>query len=274
MVDLRQSDLYAHYQELRDWEVSEVFDKKGKAVQVFIKHMPVVKVSVLKCQRFERVPDWSLFKKFKKKNRVVYTVLEPLGGSRENYQREGYKVNKNSYLPTQTVVISLNKERDCLWNDLSKDARKTINDSRVEIRKLDGKAERNDFWKKWNSESKIITPSWKSFQDLIESFDKNMWLMGAFLDKEMVAGTIVLIAERRAYYYYAWTSLRGREAGGQYKLVWESILRLKKEDVEFFDLEGVEDERWPRKSWRGFSRFKSKFGGEKVSFLGSFSKWF
>ena len=111
MVDLRQSDLYAHYQELRGWEVSEVFDKKGKVVQVFVKRMPMIKISVLKCQRFERELDWSLFAEFKKKNRVIYTVLEPLGGSRKNYQREGYKVNKNSYLPTQTIVISLNKEK-------------------------------------------------------------------------------------------------------------------------------------------------------------------
>lgn len=274
MVDLRQSNLYARYQELGGWRISKIKDENGKDVQVFVKDLPGIGVSVLKCQRFHRELDWSLFKEFKKKNRVVYTVLEPLRGIRKNYQREGYKVNKNSYLPTQTIIISLNKERDYLWSNLSNDARKTISNSGVEIRKLDSEVGRSEFWERWNSESKIITPSWKSFQNLKKSFGKNMWLLGAFLDEEMVAGTVVLIVEKRAHYYYAWTSLRGREVGGQYKLVWESILELKNEGVEFFDLEGVEDERWPRKSWRGFSHFKSKFGGEKVSFLGSFSKWF
>lgn len=274
MADLRQSDLYAHYQELRGWRVSNIKDKSGKNVQIFIKDLPGIGISVLKCQKFEEELDWRSLREFKKKNRVVYTVLEPVSGRKENYQKEGYKINKNSYLPTKTIIIDLRKGKDYLWNDLSKDARKIINDSDVVIRKLKKETEISGFWKKWNKISKIVTPSWKSFKSLRESFGENMWHAGAFLNGKMVAGTIVLMSGKRGYYYYAWTGLKGREVGGQYKLVWESILRLKKEGVAFFDLEGVEDERWPRKSWRGFSYFKKKFGGVEKDFLGSFSKWF
>ena len=41
-----------------------------------------------------------------------------------------------------------------------------------------------------------------------------------------------------------------------------------------WDFEGIDDNRNPRKSWVGFSRFKMNFGGERVIYPLSYRQWF
>jgi len=47
----------------------------------------------------------------------------------------------------------------------------------------------------------------------------------------------------------------------------------KKMGCKIFDFEGIYDDRFPLKSWLGFSRFKKSFGGLEVEYPGAYSKF-
>ena len=87
-----------------------------------------------------------------------------------------------------------------------------------------------------------------------------------------IAGTIVLIAGRVAYYYYAFTAKEGRKTLAQYGLVWEAIRKAKKRGCRIFDFEGIYDKRFPMKPWHGFSHFKKSFSGKEVDYPGCWKK--
>lgn len=89
---------------------------------------------------------------------------------------------------------------------------------------------------------------------------------------EASAGAIFLLADSIAYYWQAFTSKGGRGKLTQYKIVWEGILWAKKMGAKVFDFEGIYDERFPNKSWLGFTHFKKSFGGYEVEYPGAFIK--
>ena len=59
-----------------------------------------------------------------------------------------------------------------------------------------------------------------------------------------------------------------------YLLHWEALKEAKKRGCQFYDFWGIDHKRWP-----GLTRFKNSFGGEIISYPGSFdfvisSKWY
>jgi lipid II:glycine glycyltransferase (peptidoglycan interpeptide bridge formation enzyme) len=57
-------------------------------------------------------------------------------------------------------------------------------------------------------------------------------------------------------------------------LVWEALKLAKKRGCRIFDFEGIYDERFPKAaaSWKGFTKFKEGFGGEKIVYLENFTR--
>ena len=86
------------------------------------------------------------------------------------------------------------------------------------------------------------------------------------------SGAIFLIGDKTAYYWQAFTNKEGRRALTQYKIVWEGILWAKAHGAKIFDFEGIYDERFPNKRWKGFSHFKKSFGGYEINYPGAFVK--
>ncbi len=272
MTDLRQSREYARYMETQGWKIEGV-----DGVEVFIKKMPFLPVSVMKIQRFEKELNWEEVNRLRKQNRVVYVVIEPTrvnGGSR--LMEQGYRRVKESYLPTKTLVVDLEKSEERLWQQLSKDTRQKVkkeNDVYIgEVTKGGGMEEFVNGWKK-AGKGYVLTA--KKLKDLKKSFGKKCFILAARGDGSdgMLAGIVVLMTTKTAYYYFAWTNETGRELGAQYKLVWEGMMKAKDKGMRTWDFEGIEDSRAPRKSWQGFSSFKKKFGGEEISFPGCFERW-
>lgn len=90
-------------------------------------------------------------------------------------------------------------------------------------------------------------------------------------EKIVLGGAIILIADKTAYYYRAFTTKEGRTKYAQYLIVWEAIRLAKKQGCRIFDFEGVFDPRFPVKNWQGFSHFKKSFGGKEVCYPGCFT---
>ena len=125
-------------------------------------------------------------------------------------------------------------------------------------------------WKKSAKRKSLWIPPVKDYLSLLKSFDKNCFCIT--IDDQ--AGAVILVHDSVAYYYYAGATGEGTKQNLPYLIVWKAMQEAKKRKCKIWDFEGIYDERWPNKGWKGFSHFKKSFGGYEVEFPGSFTKWF
>ena len=154
---------------------------------------------------------------------------------------------------------------------LKKDARRAIrknNQITVEGIKLKNIGGFRIAWKNAVGNKRHV-PTLAKLKALKKTFDKKAYFL---LTEDNSAGAIFLIGDKLAYYWQAFTNKNGRKSLAQYKIVWEGILKLKASGVRILDFEGVYDDRFPNKSWRGFSHFKKSFGGDEIKYPGAYVK--
>lgn len=139
----------------------------------------------------------------------------------------------------------------------------------------------NDFIILW-SQNALKRGFWVPIKDQIraqyETFGEDAYLLGAYsisdlghLD-DLLAGILLIISGETAHYFYAASNETGRKLSAPSLLTWEAMKLAKKKGCAIFDFEGIYDERFPQKSWSGFSYFKESFGGYEVSYPGRFIK--
>jgi lipid II:glycine glycyltransferase (peptidoglycan interpeptide bridge formation enzyme) len=89
-----------------------------------------------------------------------------------------------------------------------------------------------------------------------------------------IAGILLLMYKKTAYYWFASSLGIGKKLFAPTLLVWEALRLAQKKGCTHFDFEGIYDERFPKaaESWRGFTKFKEGFGGEKVIYLENFKQ--
>ena len=264
MEDIRQTKEWAEYLRSTGWIVERV----GK-ISVFIRRIPLTPFSMMKIQRFCGKIDFDGLKKVKRKHKVVYVVAEPM-----EEVIEGWKVNMKPFLPTKTVVIGLENSKNRLWDDLSMNAKRILK-KRSQVDLVELKREKaGKFYKAWQRSSKAWLMGEEKFTKLLDVFRRKASLWVSESEGEILSGILLLRSKDTANYFQTFTSNKGRQVGAHYQLVWEVMLNSKRDGYTYFDFEGVVDKRWPLKRWLGFSEFKRKFGGEIVSYPGSFVKWF
>lgn len=265
MIDIRQTPKYAKYLRKTGWQVVQI-----NHVNCFIKKIPVVG-SIIKVQRPEVIP-------LKKIEQLVMThhafqvIIEPKNKLDAKFLTiNKYKKSMKPFLPTKTLHLDLTKTKDELIKGLKKDARRAIHKNNQvfisELRLKDIGKFRNT-WKKAVSKKRYIPPL-SHLKALKKTFaNKALFLV----TKDNSAGAIFLIGDKIAYYWQAFSSKEGRKSLAQYKIIWEGILKSKAKGVKILDFEGIYDERFPNKSWQGFSHFKKSFGGHEIEYPGVFTK--
>lgn len=270
-MDLRQSSEYADYLEKSGWRTEKI-----GGVYVFIRRLPLTPFSVIKIQRPEKLPDLREIERLAREYRAVAVYIEPEQG--KILKAQGYKLSKSPFLPTKTIQVDLSLSEEKLLAQMKKDTRYSIRKfkkSALSKRlKYEKAKEVKEFWRAWKRIGGFerIIPSLKNTLALKEAFGEKALFLTVVEEGKIVAGTIVLIADKSAYYYYAFTSKEGRKVLAQYGLVWEAIREVKKRGGRTFDFEGIYDERFPIKSWQGFSHFKKSFGGKEVVYPGCWKK--
>lgn len=310
-MDIRQSKEYTRALSRMGWKVRECGMQNGKKMRVLIRRIPLVGLSVAKAQRFDSLPAWEEWKKILKEERVIYSALEPnvgyhLGGVRlkrppsqeitlpsqekhaeENLKKNRYFVDKNVFIPSRTRIIDLTKGEAELIKEMDQGTRRWLR-KKTKVEVVEVKLiELESWWKEWKLWKKGYFPGIDELKIYGEEFGRKKVWMGAKMRVGMqipgqarndewrwVGGIVMYMTEDTATYYLAWSSREGKDNGAQYKLTWECMKRAKKMGVKRWDFEGINDPRWPRKSWQGFSEFKRRWGGEEVEMPGCWSRWF
>lgn len=268
MTDLRQTANYAAYLSRQNWLV-----KKSNQAYIFIRKIPLTPFSIIKIQRPSIIP-FATISQLAKKYRAIAIYLEPLTTQQAAFAKQhGFRPKKSAFLPTKTIQIDLTQSEEKILKQMKKDTRYALRkapkqDIKIlrykDIRKFHQSWKKTTGWQRW-------APSLKSLKKLKKVFGQKVIFLAASSPADrIIAGTVILIANKRAYYYYAFTTKTGRRKLAQYHLVWQSIKLAKKQGCKIFDFEGIYDKRFPNKSWLGFSHFKKSFGGRQVEHPGCF----
>lgn len=265
MVDIRQTIQYANYLTKIGWVVERVGE-----INYFIKKLPLVG-SIIKVQRPEEIRI-NKIKELTIKYRGFQIIIEPKTELDAKFLTSmGFKLSKSPYLPTKTLQLDLTKIEKILLKSLKKDAKGAINKNKqLETTNEQDLEKFRYYWKKAVGWKRYVPPT-KHLLALRKSFKKNSLFL---ISENYSAGAVFLMSDDIAYYWQAFTGKEGRKLQMQYKIVWEGILWAKSSGAKVFDFEGIYDERFPNKSWLGFTHFKKSFGGIEVEYLGAFVKWF
>lgn len=266
MTDIRQTPEYAKYLSSIGWKVERINN-----VNYFIKKFPLIG-SVIKIQRPEKLHLHDIYH-VSRTNHCFQIIIEPsLSTDYQLLTIEGFKLSNSPYLPTKTLQLDLTKSKKQLLRGMKKDARNALRKTMNRELCTMNCGEFHRAWKNtvgWNR----YVPPLTHLAALKKSFGDNC-LMYHCTSTVIQSGAIFLKAGDIAYYWQAFTDAEGRKLKAQYKIVWEGILWAKKKGAKVFDFEGIYDERFPNKSWLGFTHFKKSFGGYEVSYPGTFVKWF
>jgi hypothetical protein len=274
MLDIRQSKNYADYLSSIGWIVERIDN-----VNYFIKKFPLIG-SVIKIQRPEHL-DIQTTRQLGKKYKTFQIIIEPKNlNDVLRIRNHGFRISKSPYLPTKTLELDLTKSEKELLKNLKKDCRLTIKKNN-ELRIMNYGKNINEFRNAWIKSVglKRYVPPLFHLLAMRKSFKGNCIFLCSknFNDSnrrsDINSGAIFLIADKTAYYWQAFTDKEGRRKQIQYKIVWEGILWAKKSGAKVFDFEGIYDERFPNKSWLGFTHFKKSFGGKEIEYPGCYTKF-
>lgn len=263
MNDIRQTAKYAKYLKKIGWQVERIGE-----INYFIKKFPLIG-SVIKIQRPENITIKKI-QNLAKKHHAFQIIIEPKTQLDANFlENVGFRLSRNPYLPTKTLHLDLTKTQNELFSQLKKDSkyalRKTEN---LKMKEATNVENFRNSWKRAVSWKRYI-PSIKKLTNLKKTFGKNVLFLTS---KDGSAGAIFLIGDKIAHYWQAFSNEKGRKKLVQYRIVWEGILWAKTKGAKIFDFEGIYDNRFPDKKWKGFTHFKKSFGGHEVKYPGAFVK--
>lgn len=271
VIDIRQTQEYASYLKKEGWIVERI-----ENTNYFIKKLPLIG-SVLKIQRPNHLDiqtTWQLGKKY----RVFQTIIEPRTMADGQWlMANGFKLSKSPYLPTKTLQIDLTQSIDKITANFKKDARyalRATNNLKLITNNLKDLENFREAWKKAVGLKRYV-PTLKSLINLRNSFSthKPVILTSHNVFSSMIGGAIFIRSlHDYAYYWQGFTNNEGRTSLSQYSLVYQGILWAKRMGCKVFDFEGIYDDRFPNKSWLGFTHFKKSFGGKEILYPGCYTK--
>jgi lipid II:glycine glycyltransferase (peptidoglycan interpeptide bridge formation enzyme) len=292
MHDLRQTAEYADYMERIGWMVEE-----RQGIFAYIKKVRFTPISLMKIQRVEvdRL-DFGWIDTLRARQRVLVSYIEPSLSGKAKFDKAGlkvlmeeggFKISSNSFCPTKTLIINLKHSPQVLIKKMHyktrynlKQARKQemlakvvlgdelLNDEalmREVYRLLIENATRNHYWKlpfDW------FVAQLKAFADkamIVLFFSRN--------DKALMAATVYLTSQDTIFYQHNGSTALGRRLKAPTLAVWTGMEQGRQKGKQWYDFDGIFDERYPFDRWRGFTRFKRSFGGEERFFSTAWQKW-
>lgn len=251
MADIRQSAAYARFIKSIGWRVEKI-----GGINVFIRGIGIAKIQRVNVPTdFPKIPG------------VWLTKLEPL----DRQIPKGFRQDGWPLLASKTQRIDLDNikpKKDCKYI-----LRKfSISSFQYRLRRATRTNNFQDFYeifKKSSRRKKLWIPKYKDYLSLVNIFGKKCFCISV----NNQAGSLILMHDKTAYYYYAGATAEGVKQNLPYLVVWECMKEAKRRGCKVWDWEGIYDQRWPNKGWKGFTHFKKSFGGYEVEFPGSFTRW-
>jgi len=273
MQDLRQNCNYSEYMKLLGWKIYEI-----DGVYCYVRKIPIVGKSIVKIQRPDSFLKESELKKIAKLSNAFVIYVEPSNKKQQEYfNKKGYKISKSPLLPTKTTQIDLTKDMIKLLGEMHHKTRYNIKLSQrlvVKVKRSKNIIKFAEFWQSNALKRGMFLPMKKEIVAINQAFGKKATILNAYHIRKKVAALLLIDTDEISYYMYATSTKEGKKSNAPTLLVWQALKIAKKRGRKLFDFEGIYDERFPIKSWRGFTRFKKSFGGEEIEYPGTLRKYF
>lgn len=271
MTDLRQSKDYAQYLKLSGWKVEKV-----NTTYIFLRKFPIIGWFV-KIQRPE-VLSGATINLIENKYKPFQFSIEPLSIKQTKQLTDhNFKLSNSPSLPTKTLVMDITKSEKELLKNMSSKARYNITRAsslkRVVIEKCTNISEFANLKGNFLSQKKNIIKLHRAFgkkAHLFCAYENNKQSLP--LRGKLLAGILLLTTKDTAYYMHAASTKEGNKLFAPTLLTWHTIQFAKKKGFKTYDFDGIYDDRFPIKSWQGFTKFKKSFGGKEIEYPGNFVK--
>jgi lipid II:glycine glycyltransferase (peptidoglycan interpeptide bridge formation enzyme) len=277
MKDIRQSQQFACFMRSLGWK-----SEKYKDEYIYLRKFPLFG-HFAKMPRTKYANEISQILSFIKAKKVFKFKFAPFVDL-DDINSNKYisllldsklRIENEPFNPTTTIVFDLSKSFDELFDNFSEAKRRAVRralKNNISIKITD---DYNSFInireKQYSPLGFMMTFEMKS---LWESFyPKNARLLLAYDKNQPVAGILLLFYDNISYYWYASALNKGKKLFAPTLLVYEALKLSQRLGCRIFDFEGVYDERFPKigKSWKGFTKFKEGFGGEKKILIENFT---
>jgi len=265
MWDIRQDTKYAEYMRGIGWSVDVV-----RGVYCYSRRFPFMPLSVTKIQRPQKRLSYDEVKTIVKKNRSILVYLEPVSNDDvDYYEKNGFKTASSPMLPTKTIIIDLTLSQQKLLNLMHSKTRYNIGYEKAKKHTYSISNDSDSFAEMWQKEAKkrgMFISLKREIKALCKSFGDNAEMLMAYRNTTLLGGVLLIHSKKVSYYMYAFSTDQGKKDFAPTGLVWQSLLRSKMRGSTSFDFEGVYDKRAPLPAWKGFTRFKSGFGGKEIEY--------
>lgn len=260
MVDLRQSSAWANYLKSIGWQVEKIDN-----TFIYIKKIPLLG-NFVKIQRPQNLNE-GIINFINQKYKPFQFTIEPL-------TKLNFKLTNSPSLPAKTLIINLQKSENELLKSFSQKVKYNIKLSKKKNVKITESKNILDFTNFWRSnfESKRF-PFFSQQKNIIamqKAFGKNSKILLAKKDDKTIAALFLLYYDQVSYYLYAAASDAGRSNFAPTLLTWYAILLSKRTGCKIFDFDGIYDERFPIKTWQGFTKFKYGFSKNEIEYPGMY----
>lgn len=262
MINVRQTHQYAQYMQSLGWRSFKYPNKKSKAY-IYIKKIPLIG-NIAKLQRPDISVSDNQIRNFTTSKNISIFYLEP---NQIDIHSKILKDSPNLFLPSRTIVLDLKKSYSQLLKLMKPKTRYNIKKARANLIKIEHSTNIELFVRLWSESAikRFALPQNKEIKALWESFFHNRNLFIAYKNENLLAGLLTINSPDTAYYMYAGSNEIGKKMFAPTILTWEAIKCAKRNGLNYFDFEGIYDERYPQtKPWKGFSKFKEGFGGIEI----------
>jgi len=178
---------------------------------------------------------------------------------------KNWKKEKNTLQPSDTLIIPIHFKEEELLAKMHHKTRYNIRLAKKKGVKIiwDKKGKYFEDWYKimqlTAKRQKIRLLNKTHYLNLIK--ENTLTLILAEFENKIIAGNLLSLKKPTAVYVHGGSDYNYRKLMAPYLLQWESILKAKENDCQFYDLWGVNvNNKNPQ--WAGITRFKSAFNPE------------
>ena len=208
-----------------------------------------------------------------REQKSIFVKVEPQSDVvTELIYRRGFRKANKKIQPQRTIVINLKKSIDELSGNLHQKTRYNIKLASKKELDFTESHDIKSFWrllKKTSEIDKFNTHSEGYYESLLEFFkegkDIKTKLVMISHDGKAIAGALLLFFENTVYYLHGAMDRKYKNLMAPYMMHWEIIMWVKSKGYEFYDLWGIDAQKWP-----GVTRFKLGWGGRLIEYPGSF----
>ncbi len=270
MLDLRQTSNYSKYMSSLEWKIEKI-----NGVYAYIRKIPILG-NIIKIQRPEKI-SYQMIKQLIDQFKPFQIIIEPKYSSQISLlTSHNFRLSKSYFVPSKTIQIDLAKSEKQLLSEMHQKTRYNVKKNtnyKLQITNSKDIVYFADFWQECALKQRgMFLSQKKEIVDIYNAFGKDAHIVSVKKDNEILSGILLICTKNIAYYMYAASSLEGKSLFAPTINAWEVIKLSKKLKCRVFDFEGIYDERFPLKSWLGFTRFKQSFGGKELEYPGTYIK--